>query len=59
MVIVCHLSRGSGFGPNHEGGEPNLAQLRGSNALSIHDFVVMLQRNPKQKIQRGQPDNAG
>ena len=49
MVIVCHLSRGNGIGPNHEeGGEPNLAQLRGSNSLGQYcDFVVMLQRNPK------------
>lgn len=49
MVVVCHLSRGSGIGPSHEeGGEPTLAELRGSHSLAqIPDFVVMLQRNPR------------
>ena len=49
MVVVCHLSRGSGVGPSHEeGGEPTLAELRGSHSLAqIPDFVVMLQRNPR------------
>jgi twinkle protein len=48
MVVVCHLSR-SGIGPAHEeGGEPTLAELRGSHSLAqIPDFVVMLQRNPR------------
>lgn len=49
MVVVCHLSRGSGYGPTHEeGGEPTLSELRGSHSLAqIPDFVVMLQRNPR------------
>jgi twinkle protein len=49
MLVVCHLSRGNGFGPTHEeGGEPTLSELRGSHSLAqIPDFVVMLQRNPR------------
>jgi twinkle protein len=49
MVVVCHLSRSGGIGPAHEeGGEPTLAELRGSHSLAqIPDFVVMLQRNPR------------
>ena len=49
MVVVCHLSRSGGFGPSHEeGGEPTLAELRGSHSLAqIPDFVVMLTRNPR------------
>ena len=49
MVVVCHLSRGGGIGPSHEeGGEPTLAELRGSHSLAqIPDFVVMLVRNPR------------
>ena len=49
MVVVCHLSRSGGYGPSHEeGGEPTLAELRGSHSLAqIPDFVVMLTRNPR------------
>jgi twinkle protein len=49
MLVVCHLSRGSGVGASHEeGGEPTLAELRGSHSLAqIPDFVVMLVRNPR------------
>ena len=49
MLVVCHLSRGNGFGASHEeGGEPTLAELRGSHSLAqIPDFVVMLVRNPR------------
>lgn len=49
MVVVCHLSRNSGIGPSHEeGGEPTLAELRGSHSLAqIPDFVIMLVRNPR------------
>jgi twinkle protein len=49
MLVVCHLSRGGGIGPSHEeGGEPTLAELRGSHSLAqIPDFVVMLVRNPR------------
>jgi twinkle protein len=49
MVVVCHLSRGGGIGPSHEeGGEPTLAELRGSHSLAqIPDFVIMLVRNPR------------
>ena len=49
MLVVCHLSRGSGFGPSHEeGGEPTLSELRGSHSLAqIPDFCIMLQRNPR------------
>ena len=48
MVVVCHLSRSNSMGPSHEaGGEPTLAELRGSHSLAqIPDHVVMLQRNP-------------
>lgn len=48
MVVVCHLSR-TGIGPAHEeGGEPTLAELRGSHSLAqIPDFVAMLVRNPR------------
>lgn len=49
MLVVCHLSRVGGYGKSHEeGGEPTLAELRGSHSLAqIPDFVVMLQRNPR------------
>jgi twinkle protein len=49
MLVVCHLSRSGGIGkPHEEGGEPTLAELRGSHSLAqIPDFVVMLQRNPR------------
>lgn len=48
LVCVCHLSRdNSGSRPAEEGGEPHLAQLRGSHSLAqIPDYIVMLQRNP-------------
>ena len=49
MVVVCHLSRSGGFGPSHEeGGEPTLAELRGSHSLAqIPDLIAMLVRNPR------------
>ena len=49
MLVVCHLSRSNSMGPSHEeGGEPSLAELRGSHSLAqIPDHVIMLQRNPK------------
>lgn len=49
FVVVCHLSRNSGaFQSHEEGGEPSLADLRGSHALAqIPDYIWMLQRNPR------------
>jgi len=49
MLVVCHLSRSGGIGPSHEeGGEPTLAELRGSHSLAqIPDLVAMLVRNPR------------
>lgn len=48
FVCVCHLSRDHNASRSaEEGGEPNLAQLRGSHSLAqIPDYIVMLQRNP-------------
>ena len=48
FVVVCHLSRnGSGFQSHEEGGEPTLAELRGSQSLAqIPDYIWMLQRQP-------------
>ena len=49
MLVVCHLSRSNSMGPSHEeGGEPTLAELRGSHSLAqIPDHVIMLTRNPR------------
>lgn len=49
FVVVCHLSRNGGaFTSHEEGGEPSLADLRGSHSLAqIPDYIWMLQRNPK------------
>jgi twinkle protein len=49
MLVVCHLSRSTGIGKTHEeGGEPTLAELRGSHSLAqIPDHVIMLVRNPR------------
>lgn len=48
FIVVCHLSRNSGgLTPHEEGGEPTLAELRGSQSLAqIPDYVWMLVRNP-------------
>lgn len=49
FIVVCHLSRSSGgFTSHEEGGEPSLAELRGSHSLAqIPDYIWMLQRNPR------------
>ena len=49
FVVVCHLSRNGGaFQSHEEGGEPSLADLRGSHSLAqIPDYIWMLQRNPR------------
>ena len=48
FIVVCHLSRNSGgLTPHEEGGEPTLAELRGSHSLAqIPDYIWMLARNP-------------
>ena len=54
MLVVCHLSRSTGIGkPHEEGGEPTLAELRGSHSLAqIPDTIVMLVRNPRAEDSR-------